>query len=220
LEPNTIAGKINYLGRMTERPVSYAYARDKGNLIIDSQEVSIYDIRKAVVAPTLEREGFVRADLPLDVDDPLAPEAIAAALHPPLMEIMRRLTGAPKVVISPPYFRWSEKSRRRLANAPTPARYVHCDYGRESFHSMMQSILESDPDKAHWLGGRFATYNVWRTLTPPPHDVPLAVLDRSTVCVEDFVVGTVFVGSEENPWQPARVSFATIPTIAGHTSPI
>jgi hypothetical protein len=63
----------------------------------------------------------------------------------------------------------------------------------------MQSILESDPDKAHWLGGRFATYNVWRTLTPPPHDVPLAVLDRSTVCVEDFVVGTVFVGSEENP---------------------
>ena len=34
---------------------------------------------------------------------------------------------------------------------------------------------------------RSAQYNVWRVLTPPPQDVPLAVCEARSVAAEDFI---------------------------------
>lgn len=195
---DSVAGEFNYLGPMDEHPVSFTFPRGAGNLNLDPHVMPVQDIRYATAAPSLAKEGFVLVDLPVAIGAETDPEAIAKIYRPRLTEVMRDLTDAPKIIVTPPLLRWSDKTSHPEFGNSTPARYVHCDYDRDSFRALMRAVLADDPERDRWLSGRYAAYNTWRVLSPPPQDTPLALLDRSTVAPEDVVGGTIVVGGEAN----------------------
>lgn len=46
---------------------------------------------------------------------------------------------------------------------------------------------------------RSAHYNIWRVITPPPQDVPLAVCDARTLAPEDLVLADAVFDAPDKP---------------------
>ncbi len=109
-----------------------------------------------------------------------------------MTELLRQVTGAAKVfMLGGGKKRYGESATDQLApllNAK-PARYPHADNTDPSAVELVEMIaafvdldVESFP--------RWALYNMWRAVSPPPQDFPLAVCDARTVGPDDEVTVT------------------------------
>ena len=195
------SGTMNFLGEMNEFPVFYARQlalNEKLNL--EPHEVDIKDYRGSPEVPTLDRHGFALFDHPYNINSEIDADKIMPTYRPVVDELMRKVTGAPKIVHTRPVLRWNGE---RPASAPfnsNPARFVHTDYNTESFYGFAHKHLEADPDKEHWLAGRIVAFNIWRVLTPPPQDMPLAVMDRRTTNPSQQVNAISYVDEPARPF--------------------
>jgi hypothetical protein len=122
-------------------------------------------------------------------------------------EYMRELTGAPKVVTRMPMLRWSSTANRRDRINAFPANYVHADFSHQSFYKMARECLADDPESDRWLSGRYAVIQTWRALSPPPQDLPLAVMDRRTIFADDVVESDNIVGRGDSAQKFVNYTF-------------
>jgi hypothetical protein len=152
-------------------------------------EVEIANIRSMSCPPTLDREGFTVETLPVGPppwsDDP---DDVDAYVHA-CVELVQTLTGRQAAVGFGPPVRRGDPGEHAGFVAPR-ARFVHLDNSRTSAVERVRATVEPlgfDPDGA-------AIFNVWRSVTPPPQDVPIAVSDWRTVPEADYVEGTTVEG--------------------------
>jgi hypothetical protein len=190
--PASVTGTINYLAQMSERPAFHAQDSTRDNLVIDGRRMSIRDARGLEPAPSLDREGFalVRHEGPgIDVED-----AAAVEQHylPAVARLLQEHTGAAEILMMPrAVLRFGERSRRHrtLVNSH-PARFAHVDYTEKSAPGLLAGALAHHAYTAAQIEGRrYAGFNVWRVLSPPPQDVPLAICDARSVSLHDLVAG-------------------------------
>lgn len=206
-------GKMNYVHSSAEEQIFFTDQPERTNLKWDTREVPIHDIRSAETPPSLAREGFLLARLPLDAGGAVGGAvggaevatdgvtqagqdiaALAAAYHPPLLKLMQELTGAPKIVMNMPRLRFTDRAPAPGITNAIPGRYVHCDFEPALFHQLAADAVKDDPERDRWLSGRHACIQTWRALSPPPQDLPLAVIDRSTVAPQDLVPAANVIG--------------------------
>jgi hypothetical protein len=192
-EPVSIQGVVNYLGPMTERPVFYSQDYHRNNLNLQPHEVRIRDFRHSDIAPSIAREGFQLVPHRTTVSDFRSAEQVQNRYLPEIIELIRSLTGAPKVTVSRPVLRWSEREAHPEEVNSRPGRFAHVDYGRDSFHAFARGHLANDPEAERWLSGRYAAYNIWRVTSQPPQDTPLGFIDRRTTATEDVVLGDAVI---------------------------
>jgi hypothetical protein len=179
---------INYLGAMDTLPYFYARERARDNLALESHRVRITDARQLRRAPELEREGFQLYRHPTAVRN-FGVEAVAAGYCSEIAALVRELTGADHAAAMGVVRRFSEReSHPELVNS-LPARFVHMDYSPASFFQFAARHLGEGPLAQRLRGGRCAAYNIWRVLTPPPQDVPLAVCAAPMVAETDRITG-------------------------------
>ena len=98
---------------------------------------------------------------------------------------------------SPGIRRFSERSALSgsLDNS-RPARFAHVDISDPTAAAFAQRAAPPGRPLA-----RFAHYNVWRALSAPPQDVPLAVCDARTVRAADLIAAdAVFDAPGEPEW--------------------
>lgn len=197
-----VQARINYLGTMSERPRFYAvdYARD--NLVIDARPMPIRDARAAPVAATLAVEGFTLQPHRSRVAEFRDTEHVQARYLPEIEQFMLQLTGAERVLMTPgAVLRFGERSKEYGAGVNTrPARFVHVDYTPRSAPGLLQPLLDAAGIRLE-AGRRWAGYNIWRVLSEPPQDVPLALCDARSVAPEDLVAGdAVFDAPGQPEW--------------------
>lgn len=194
-----VDGIMNYLGPMTERPRFYSEAYEKNNLNLEAHHVAIEDFRGRRSDVSLAEAGFTLVDHPssLGAGDDL--EAATPRYIEEVRELVANLTGAPHVAMTRPVFRWSERDPHPNRVNSRPGRFVHVDYSRDSFHQFARQHLGDDPDAGHWLGGRYAAFNIWRVMSQPPQDCPLAMLDRRSTAPGDVIEGDSIIDSAVNP---------------------
>lgn len=177
---------------MTERPRYYADDGSRDNLTLDSRTVRVENARLWVQPPSLAREGFALSSHRSDVLDFRNPEEIARIHRPEIERMLLELTNADKVVLS-------EQAVRRSADRSSgPVRlrssgslyetrsvcFVHIDMSDSTAALFAQRYRP----KGHGRPvRRFAHYNIWRALSPPPQDLPLAVCDSRSVSASDLV---------------------------------
>lgn len=184
---------FNYIASMDEVPEFHTEVPELSNLKFDPHELPVRDIRRGS-APSLEREGFLHARLSFSAGPETSPAELDGRLAPLLIDYFTAMTGAPKVIMTPPLVRMSDRNGRNEVVNSIPARYVHVDYNQSEFHRLASNLIADDPDRDYWLSGRYATYNTWRVLSDPPQDMPLAVVDRSTLAPEDLISGRTIIG--------------------------
>jgi hypothetical protein len=144
----------------------------------------------------LDREGFVLVrhasgvtDFDLIQEDPEVDQCYIDEMAALLGEV----TGATRTfMLGGGKKRFGESATDKLSllfNAK-PARYPHADNTDASAQGQMEMITAFVEDLDPTCYSRWALYNMWRAVTPPPQDFPLAVCDARTVNRADEVTVT------------------------------
>lgn len=182
----TVEGRINYIGSMAERPRYYANDHSRDVLSLVERAVRIEDARARPVPPSLRQEGFELVRHVSAIRDLRDTTAVAQAHRAEIEQLVSGLSGADRVVVgSPGVLRFSERAVEsgRLNNS-RPARFIHIDVSDATARLFADRALPKDAGRPV---RRFAHYNVWRVLSPPPQDVPLAVCDARSVSPSDLM---------------------------------
>lgn len=185
-----VEATIGYLGDCSGKPIFYGRQRELNNLPIEQRSVRIEDVRPLEAEVSLDREGFALARHESKVTDFFDRAQVASVYMREVEELLMQVTGAAKVVASAGgVLRRSERSPGFQKDGSTvPAHFAHCDYSSNYEGSAFWIERMLPPDEARErLGKRFAIYNLWRALSEPPQDAPLAVCDARSVEPRDIV---------------------------------
>jgi len=197
----SVQATIQYLGECQGKPAFYGRQRSLDNLPLVPHTVRIEDLRGAADPPTLDRDGFALIPHRSTVGDVFEPAA-RAAYRRDLERLLAALTGASRVMaFTNGVVRRSERSPRFKKDGTTVlGRFAHCDFSPNPAGSRVWAETLLPPEAAPALAGRrFAIYNVWRVLSPPPQDSPLALCDARTVSSGDRVCSDCTVDEPDRP---------------------
>ena len=181
-EGRQVRASLNYLDEMNEKPFFHVHHRLKDNLRLVPHAVVISDARAG--RPSLDVEGFCLLEHHASVNLE-SKRAVLCAYGAEMERLIRDLTGAAKVsAASMGVLRVVE------ASCPTgvvhrPVRFVHGDCTDESATQLLRRRFSGEVELRP--GCRRAIYHVWRSLTAPPQDAPLALCDGRTIEVHDCV---------------------------------
>lgn len=181
----TLYAELNYVAATDLRPQFHANDRSLDRVPLDPRTVPIRDARTEPQRPTLEREGLELFHWPTAVQD-FRDAAEVARLYPAeIMRFVRELTGADAVAVTGvPILRFGERSAEAGSRDNSrAARLVHIDV---SERTAADFAAKAAPAAGRSIR-RTAQHNIWRTFSPPPQDVPLAVCDARTVSPADLV---------------------------------
>jgi hypothetical protein len=182
----TVPARINYTGQMSEKPRYHAMDPSRDVHELDPRTVQVGEAQRSQTR--LEREGFQLVPHTTAVRNFLDNEELERVYYPEVCRLIREVTGArAAAVAATPFVRFGERSRQsgQLRNS-RPARFVHIDYGDGRGKALAEEVFATLEDRA-WQYRRFVHYNLWRVLTPPPQDVPLAVCDASSLVRADLI---------------------------------
>ena len=193
---DTIEAAIPYSGPMSVRPRFHANDHSRDVLTIDRVVARVVNARGVDPAPELEREGFelVRHRSAIaDFRDPAQGERHIDEIR----ELLLGVSGGDAVAVTPHgVLRFSERSPEsgRLDNS-RPARFVHVDVS-DATAAVFAAQANPHPDRRV---RRFCQYNVWRALSPPPQDAPLALCDARSVEPADLVAADAVFDVRDAP---------------------
>lgn len=167
----------------------WTYDKSKSNMRLEPHIVKIHDARPIADQLDFDREGFRLVPHRSAVADLKDARALAATQPAELEALVREQVGAARTFCVGPQRRLAEsmpQSERTLEATQGldtfPARFVHGDFTDEGVHWMagdFQLRLEDYP--------RYAVFNVWRCITPPPQDIPLAFCAANSIGKGDAV---------------------------------
>ncbi len=182
----SVAGQVNYSSDMSRRPRYHANDTSRDVLALDPQTIRVENVRGERQAPSLDREGFTLISHKSAVVDFRDPQEITRTHYPEIERLLLELSGADRVVVTAPgVLRFSEASPEsgRLNNS-RPARFIHIDVSDATAQIFSERSRPQDSERPI---RRAVHFNVWRVLSPPPQDVPLAVCDARTLSPADLV---------------------------------
>jgi hypothetical protein len=158
-----------------------------------SVDVDIVDARSLPIAPSLNLEGFETAIHPLHNPSWSDQVWINEFYVSSCVDLVVRLTGASAgTALHGALVRLAGDQRSQAA---PPARFVHIDATRRAAGLIVDNVA-GEGKRDHYR--RTAIFNVWRAISPAPHNTPLALCDQRTIAAEELVVGTtVTVGGPQ-----------------------
>ena len=185
-----VESTVNYLADMPERPFFYVHEPSPGtprrNTRPDRRTVAIRDARDLVPGPSLDEEGFLLAALETSVESLYDPGAVRAQYYREVEELVRRLTGAARVVAFDHNVRSAAMAERGENQAQPPVRFAHNDYTEGSGPQRVRDLFPG-PEADALLAHRFAVINVWKPIRRRVEESPLAVCDARTIRPQDLV---------------------------------
>ncbi|HEX5326504.1 MAG TPA: CmcJ/NvfI family oxidoreductase [Acetobacteraceae bacterium] len=193
LDSATLAGveaDFHYLAPGIERPHNYTYDPPPGvprsNAVHEPHRMMVRNARPITDA-SLDREGFVLVRQRSAVGDFYNEDELRQIYYPEAERLVAEATGAERVVVFDHTVRrriWGAEDRS--AGTPRqPVPRVHNDYTEKSAPQRVRDLMGADAEAL--LGRRYEIINVWRPITGPLRDAPLAVCDARTVDPADWV---------------------------------
>lgn len=193
---------INYLTPMDEKPAYFLNPQPgmaEENMRYERLSVPIRDARASSPPPSIEREGFEIVNHQTAVANLYDQEAILNIYYPEIENLVKRITGANRVVA----FDWNCRSSAvpgtesgvKDTDGPSsyipedvqpPVRSAHNDYTDLSGPQRVRDLMEINEAQA-LLQRRFAIINVWKPIRGPVRQVPLAICDARTIAPGELV---------------------------------
>jgi hypothetical protein len=184
-----VNARLTYLADATPRPVNYAYdppagvPRRSGKYV--EQSVVVHNGREILNKLSLDTNGFVLTRHETAVKDFYDPDEVKSVYYPEVERLLKRVTGAERVVIFDHIVRNPLLAERGEKGARSPAKFVHNDYTFKSAPRRVRDLLPEEADGL--LKNRFAEINVWRAIRGPIESSPLALCDARSLRTEDIV---------------------------------
>jgi hypothetical protein len=202
----TVRATVNYFDPALARGRFDLIEPERNLMRFEPHQVAIRDIRSAVDAVSLERQGFALvnhvsevARKPEMADTNLTAQpglpSINRAYYDELLPLIRKVSGARDVIPQATGLtvRFSARSKRQSwAGA---AGFIHLDVTSRSVERFLEfSLAATEGPVRPWK--RLVLYQTWRTVTDPPVDNALALCDRSSVPSSDVVFYDAIIGGK------------------------
>ncbi|HEY6983087.1 CmcJ/NvfI family oxidoreductase [Reyranella sp.] len=185
-----VEAPVNYLADLSIKPVTYnpppgtGLPRRDGNY--RNFTVRIHDARPLVGSLSLDRQAFSLTRHETEVRDFYREEEVRSSYSIEVEALIKRETGASKVVVFDHTLRTADRAVER--GLRTPVRSVHNDYTEKSGPQRVRDLLPPDEAEAR-LAKRFAEYNVWRNIAQEPIEMaPLGLIDAQSIAPRDLAV--------------------------------
>ncbi|HLQ21688.1 MAG TPA: CmcJ/NvfI family oxidoreductase, partial [Gemmatimonadales bacterium] len=119
-----VESTLNYLADLAEKPYFYLYEPPPGtpwrNTKGDRRSVAIHDARELVPPPALDEEGFSLVSHETSVQNLYDPNAVRDLYYREVEELVRKLTGATRVLAFDHNVRSASEAQRRESGAQPP----------------------------------------------------------------------------------------------------
>src|SRR3984893_10855899 len=148
--------------------------------------VPIHDARPIIKDLSLDRQGFVLVRSQTAVANFYDKHEVCAVYYPELERLIKYTTGAIKVVVFAHDVRSILKARAGEQGVREPVAPVHNDYTIKSGPEHVRELLDAD-EADERLKHRFVEINVWRPISGPVQNTPLAVCDSRSIAQNDLV---------------------------------
>jgi hypothetical protein len=185
-----VTATLGYVAPMVPHPVSAAFSPERrSNLVFDRREVAIHDAAEIPGGPKLATHGFECVEHVSAIPEFDHQYSWLEAYAAEMIDLAKRLTGGSEAHVSP---NGLGLGSTRLSGGNGTIEFVHNDYTAASIGRHVHDI---DPAKAQErLGKRFAVFNMWRLVSPPPQSRGLAICDPNSVRIADLVPGQTHWG--------------------------
>ena len=185
-----VEASMNYLVPPTEKPAFYLYEPPPGTpqrtTENDRHTVAIQNGRKILESLSLDEQGFTLTHHDTDMSNFYDKEEVRAVYYPELEQLVRKATGASKVLVFDHNVRCAAMAERGENGAQRPVKSAHNDYTHKSGPQRARDLVEP-AEAARLLEHRFAVINVWRPIVGPVEEMPLAVCDAQSIREQDLV---------------------------------
>jgi hypothetical protein len=193
---SSVVADVNYIRNRPATPgdvLEFVTAdEDKSTMqTLPGEAVSIIDARGLVT--DIDREGFLlvpHVSAVVDFADIEEVPEVDLLYVAEMTELLAKVTGADKAfLLGNAKKRYGEAATDKLAplaNAK-PARYPHADNTDSSSMDLINMIGEYVEEIDLTKYSRYAMYNMWRAVSPPPQDIPLAVCDAQSISLDDEI---------------------------------
>lgn len=187
--PDHVDAVLNYLADRSAGPVTYTYrpppgvAARTGNYA--KYAVAIHNARAIVPQLSLDRQGFAVASHETAVSNFYDEKEVRAIYYAEVERLVKEITGAVKVHVFDHNVRCRPMAKRRENGAQEPVKVAHNDYTLKSGPQRVRDLLPNEAEAL--LRNRFAIVNVWRPISGPVQESPLAVCDAQSMVPDDFV---------------------------------
>ncbi len=185
-----VEAPVNYLADLSVKPVTYnppagtGVPRRVGNY--RDFKVCVNDGRPIASELSLDRQAFKLVRHDTAVRDFYDEHEVTTAYYKEVEALVKRETGASKVVIFDHTVRTADRAVER--GLRTPVRSVHNDYTEKSAPHRVRDLLPPAEAEAR-LQKRFAEYNVWRNIAADPVEMtPLGLVDAQSLAPRDLAV--------------------------------
>jgi hypothetical protein len=209
---------LNFAVPMSVRPRYHANDSSLDVLDLATCQVDITDARSLATKPSLAVNGFQLFAHTSAIGDFTDIPANTAVHQQEIAELMRSITGADEIAVTGPgVLRFSERSGKSgKLNNSRPARFVHVDVNDET---AVLFANRSNPQPVKTIR-RFAQFNIWRSFSGAPQDVPLAVCDARTVAAQDLIEADAVFDEPDKPvWSFTGLVVARNPAHRWHYYP-
>lgn len=181
---------VNYLADLSVKPVTYNPPPGTGvpqrNGNYQFFKVRVHNARPYANELSLDRQAFILTPHDTAVRDFYDEEEVRSAYYAEVEALIRRETGAARVVVFDHTVRTGDRAVER--GLRTPVQSVHNDYTEKSGPQRVRELLPPDEAEAR-LKKRFAEYNVWRNIAHDPIEMtPLGFVDAESIAPRDLAV--------------------------------
>ncbi|MSP76373.1 MAG: methyltransferase [Rhodospirillaceae bacterium] len=185
-----VEAPVQYLADLSVKPVTYipphgtGLPRRVGNY--RDFKVRVHDGRPIARDLSLDRQAFILTHQDTAVRDFYDKEEVRTAYEPEVEALIKRETGAAKVMVFDHTVRTADRAVER--GLRTPVRSAHCDYTEKSGPQRVRDLLTPDEAEVR-LKKRFAEFNVWRNIAHEPVEMtPLGLVDSESLAPRDLAV--------------------------------
>jgi hypothetical protein len=189
-ELGRVETSLSYLVDSSERPATYMYEPSQADPPVPSikstrHPASIFDGRSIIGALSLDRQGFVLLHHDTAIKDFYDADAVRATYYPEVEQLVKEATGAVRVVAFDHNVRNLPMANRKVSGVREPVKFAHNDYTIKSGPQRVRDLFPSEADEL--LKHRFAVINVWRPISGPVQESPIAVCDARSIAQSDWV---------------------------------
>jgi len=185
-----VLAQVNYTRRGGPKPAVYLYETPEPVPSIEERnephQIAIHDARPLLGDLWIDTQGFMAVrGHKTAIRNFTDPGELRTRYDGEVAELVTEATGARHALVFDHTIRRIGNNDRN-AESRAPVHVAHNDYTKWSGPQRVRDLL-SDEDAKRALKRRVAIVNVWRSISGPVTDTPLALADARTVADEDWI---------------------------------
>ncbi|KAJ8133602.1 hypothetical protein O1611_g19 [Lasiodiplodia mahajangana] len=157
--------------------------------VIQVPDVPIYDLRPLKDTLSLDREGFLMANINtrMEYEDYFDREKLKTIYIPEIKIFLKRKLGVKAIYVHECVIRQSDGKGRHSGSFGQPIPNVHTDYTHDYALELLEQLTGDKSQAEAIKGSRIQMLNIWKPLRGPLRNWPLALCDLRSLSRDDVV---------------------------------